>query len=79
MITDWEKSIEFVLKEEGGENGELISNDKGGYTKFGISSIHNPDIDVMALTKDKAMEIYRFRYWNACKCDELPSYSSLGE
>lgn len=72
MNENWEKSIEFVLKEEGGENGELVPNDKGGYTKFGISTAANPDIDIPNLTKEAAKQIYRERYWNACKCDELP-------
>lgn len=73
MNTDWEKAIEFVLKEEGGENGELVAHDKGGYTKFGISSAANPDIDVPNLTKDGAKQLYKDRYWHPCHCDELPS------
>lgn len=73
MNNDWEKAVEFVLKEEGGSLGELIPGDKGGYTKFGISSAANPDVDVPNLSRDGAKEIYRTRYWQACKCDELPS------
>lgn len=73
MNTDWQKAIEFVFKEEGGENGELVQHDRGGYTKFGISSVNNPDVDVPNLTREKAEAIYRERYWNACHCDELPS------
>lgn len=72
MKEDWNVSIEFVLKEEGGENGELVANDKGGYTKFGISSVHNPGVDFNSLTKDGAIEIYRKKYWDAIKGDELP-------
>lgn len=73
MNTDWETAIEFVLKEEGGEKGELIAHDKGGYTKFGISTSANPDVDIPNLTREGAKDIYRKRYWNPCKCDELPS------
>lgn len=73
MNTDWEVAIEFVLKIEGGEEGELVPNDRGGYTKFGISSVANPDVDVPNLTKEGAKQIYRERYWNTCRCDELPS------
>lgn len=73
MITDWEAGIEFVLKEEGGANGENVAHDHGGYTKFGISTAANPEIDIPNLTRDGAKEIYRKKYWNICKCDELPS------
>jgi len=73
MNTDWDKAIEFVLKEEGGATGELVTNDKGGYTKFGISSAANPDVDFPNLTKEAAQEIYKQRYWHPCHCDELPS------
>lgn len=73
MIEDWEAAINFVLAEEGGANGELIPNDKGGYTKFGISSANNPDVDVQNLTLEGAKDIYKKRYWHPCHCDELPS------
>ena len=73
MNTDWDIAINFVLREEGGENGELVTNDKGGYTKFGIASAANPDVDVPALTREQAIALYKERYWNPCHCDELPS------
>lgn len=73
MNSDWSTAIEFVFKEEGGANGELIAGDKGGYTKFGIASAANPDVDVPNLTREGAEDLYRKRYWQACKCDELPS------
>lgn len=73
MNTDWEKAIDFVLKMEGGAEGENDPNDPGGYTKFGISSKAYPNLDIKNLTVDQAKEIYRNDYWNACRCDELPS------
>lgn len=73
MNTDWDRAIEFVLKEEGGATGELVANDKGGYTKFGISSAANPDVNVPDLTKESAVQLYKDRYWSPCHCDELPS------
>lgn len=73
MNSDWAVAIEFVFKEEGGANGELVAGDKGGYTKFGISSAANPDINVPDLTREGAEDLYRKRYWQACRCDELPS------
>ncbi len=73
MNTDWNTAIEFVLKAEGGAEGELVPNDKGGYTKFGISTAANPDIDIPNLTEDGAKALYKERYWLPCKCDELPT------
>lgn len=73
MNSDWETAIEFVLKEEGGELGELVKNDKGGYTRFGISSAAHPNVELSSLTRDGAKEIYKKEYWQACRCDELPS------
>lgn len=72
MNSNFETAMTFVFKVELGENGELVANDKGGYTKFGISSASNPDVDVPGLTKEGAKLLYRERYWNACHCDELP-------
>lgn len=38
--------------------------DAGGETKFGISKVSNPDLDIANLTLDQAKERYRLRYWN---------------
>lgn len=78
MNTDWDKAIEFVLKMEGGETAEHDPNDSGGLTKFGISQKAYPNLDIAALSRDEAKEIYRRDYWNACKCDELPTSFAIG-
>lgn len=68
----WETAIAFVLKQEGGAEGEHDPNDPGGFTKFGISSKAYPNISVATLTLEDAKAIYRRDYWEACRCDELP-------
>lgn len=73
MISSWPAAIEFVLKMEGGEEGEHDPNDPGGFTKFGISSKAYPTMDIKNLTREQAVEIYRRDYWSACHCDELPA------
>jgi len=45
-------------------------SDRGGLTKFGISKVANPDIDVANLTEDEAREIYEERYWNVLDEDD---------
>lgn len=71
MITDWHAAADFVLKEEGGYT--VDPNDHGGETNFGISKSSYPNVDIKNLTKEKALDIYSKDFWQACKCDELPT------
>lgn len=57
----FDKAIEIVLAHEGGYSDH--DADLGGATNYGISSVHNPDVDVEHLTRDEAIEIYWSRYW----------------
>lgn len=41
-------------------------------TKWGISAAAYPHLDIGALTKIEAKDIYRRDYWQAIKADELP-------
>jgi lysozyme family protein len=75
MNTDWEKAIAFVLKMEG--DYTLDPNDPGGETRYGISKKAYPNLDITNLTLGEAKEIYRRDYWQACRCDELPSGFAL--
>lgn len=66
----WQNAIDFVLSYEGG----LVDNpsDPGGITNFGISSRSYPSLDIRALNKDEASEIYRRDFWDTVHGDELP-------
>jgi lysozyme family protein len=47
-----------------------ISNDPddpGGLTKWGISQRAFPDVDILALTEEKAEDLYREHYWDPLK------------
>lgn len=68
-------AIDFVLRHEGGDVND--PDDPGGHTRFGISKRAHPDEDIGALTRDRAAEIYRYSYWDACRCDELPAALAL--
>lgn len=65
------QAVDFVLQEEGGTNYAIRHIDRGGLTKYGISSRQYPDIDIENLTKDDAIAIYYTDYWSPCQCGLL--------
>lgn len=67
----FDDAVEFVLTVEGGESDD--SHDDGGLTRYGISSVAHPDVDVSTLTREGAIELYRHRYWEPVRCDEMPN------
>jgi lysozyme family protein len=61
MTTTWDRAISEVLESEG-----ILSEDPrdtGGVTKFGISHASYPHLDIRALTRQEAIDIYRRDYW----------------
>lgn len=70
--------LAVTLRHEGGFVND--PQDPGGATNLGITidtlgdwrgKRATPE-DVRALTLDEAREIYRARYWNRARCDDLP-------
>ncbi len=70
MKDSFEVAFEFLLKWEGGYSDN--PKDPGGTTKYGISQRAYPELNIKALTKKQAKEIYKRDYWLKAKCDELP-------
>ncbi|MBF0121618.1 MAG: secretion activator protein [Desulfobacterales bacterium] len=68
-MSDFDKAFERTIKFEGGLS--CHKDDKGGITKFGISSSSYPNLDITNLTIDKAKEIYRKDFWNKLKLDQI--------
>jgi lysozyme family protein len=75
----YDEALRRLLAHEGGYTNHL--SDPGGPTKCGIT-IHDyrkyvkPNAtaaDVRAMSVDEAKAIYRKRYWDAQRCDELPA------
>ncbi len=65
---NFDNVMQDIFKEEGG----YVANDAGaGETNFGINKRANPDVDIKNLTKDKAAKIYKKRYWDKIKGDDL--------
>lgn len=66
-------NFDYAVSQVLGKEGGYVANDAGaGETNFGINKEANKDVDVKNLTKEKAIEIYRERYWNAIGADKLP-------
>jgi len=63
-MTDFDRSITFILKWEGD-----LTSDTGGLTRWGISQKSYPDLDIANLTLEEAKAIYKKDYWDAMKCD----------
>jgi lysozyme family protein len=59
-----------VIGEEGGYSNDAL--DPGGETKFGISKRSFPAEDIRNLTLERAKAIYKARYWDRIRGDELP-------
>ena len=77
--SNFDEALRRLLLHEGGYGNH--PSDPGGPTNFGIT-IHDyrkyvkpgaTAADVKAMTAREAASIYRARYWNALRCDELPA------
>lgn len=76
---NFDKSLSFLLKSEGG----FVQNpkDPGGATNLGVTKAtwekykgRAVSVDeIKALTPSDVEPLYKQMYWNALKCDELPS------
>jgi lysozyme family protein len=74
----YDEALRRLLIHEGGYTNH--PSDPGGPTNFGITiadyrKYAKPDAtaaDVRAMSVDEAKAIYRKRYWDAQRCDELP-------
>src|SRR5579885_3783714 len=75
----YDESLRRLLAHEGGYTNDPA--DPGGPTNFGITIFDyrkyvKPDAtaaDVRAMKVDEAKAIYRVKYWDAQRCDELPA------
>jgi lysozyme family protein len=67
----FKKAVEMVLHHEGGLVDD--KHDRGGLTNYGISQKAYPEVDIKALTKRSATDIYKRDYWFKSSCQFLPS------
>lgn len=79
MIENFDKCMDHVFKNEGGFVNH--PKDPGGMTNLGVTKRvweewtgHDVDEKQMReLTKSDVKPLYQRKYWNACRCSELPS------
>lgn len=79
MKENWEEALAHVLKYEGGYVNHPA--DPGGMTNLGVTKrvweewIGKPatEQDMRSLTPEMVAPLYKKRYWNAIRGDELPS------
>ena len=77
--SSYEQCLPRLLLHEGGYIDH--SSDPGGPTNFGITIVDYRKYvklgatvaDIKAMTLDEAKSIYRAKYWDAQRCDELPA------
>jgi lysozyme family protein len=78
----FDEAFDLVIEHEGGFTDN--SKDRGNWTtgvtgkgelkgtKFGISAMTYPRLDIKNLTLQQAKNIYRVDFWLRSHCDELP-------
>ncbi len=71
MNPTFDSYFEWLIPWEGSAY-ENVPGDPGGPTKFGIDQRSHPTVNIRALTKEKAKEIYRSDYWRPVAADKLP-------
>ena len=80
MIENFPRSLELVLKSEGGFVNH--PSDPGGMTNLGVTKKawqlyvgwrrEIDEAEMRGLTPEIVAPFYKTRYWDACKCDQLP-------
>jgi len=78
MISNWQKSFELMLKSEGG----YVNNpaDPGGMTNLGVTKATwenwvgraSDEAEMRSLTPEKVEPLYKKKYWDAVRADDLP-------
>ena len=79
MKSNWDRSFQLLLKSEGGYVDH--PSDPGGRTNLGVTQAvwenwvgrSSNEKEMRSLTADMVEPLYKKKYWDACKCDELPN------
>ena len=65
----FDKAFKFIITNEGGFSNHI--NDKGGLTKFGITQMSYPNIDLEKLDLNDVKEIYFKDFWTSLKLEKI--------
>lgn len=81
-VNPFDAAFERVIGHEGGFQNDR--NDRGNWTsgkigvgelkgtKYGVSAMSYPHLDIKNLTLDQSKAIYKRDFWDKARCDELP-------
>ena len=75
---NWKRSFELMLKSEGGYVNH--PSDPGGRTNLGVTQRvweqwvgrESNEKEMRSLTPAMVEPLYKRKYWDACRCDDLP-------
>ena len=71
---DFKRAFDLLITHEGGFSNH--PDDPGGATMYGITEVvaraEGYTGPMRELTLDFAKQVYRKRYWDACRCDQMP-------
>lgn len=70
MTDAFARAVDRLLGHEGGYVND--PHDPGGETHWGISKRAYPTEDIKALTRERAMALYKTDFWDAVHGDDLP-------
>ena len=78
MISNWKQAFEQMLKSEGGFVNH--PSDPGGMTNLGVTKAtwenwvgrESDEAEMRGLTPEKVEPLYKKKYWDAVRADELP-------
>ena len=87
MQSNWQKSFELMLQSEGGysddqrDSGNHLPDGRQGSTMLGVTQYnwenwigHEVTQDQMKkLTPDDVKPFYKKKFWDVCRCDDMPS------
>ena len=79
MQSNWKQSFELMLQSEGGYANH--PSDPGGRTNLGVTQAtwenwigrQSDESEMRSLTSDKVEPMYRKKFWDAVRGDELPT------
>jgi lysozyme family protein len=79
LKSNWQTSFDLMLASEGGYANH--PSDPGGRTNLGVTQKvweewvgrESNEKEMRSLTKEMVEPLYKRKFWDACRCDDLPS------
>jgi lysozyme family protein len=79
MQSNWDNAFKMMLASEGGYVNH--PSDPGGMTNLGVTKRvweewvgrESNEKEMRSLTPEMVEPLYKRKFWDACKCDDLPS------